>query len=111
MLGIQNIGAVSVIKARSSLTGECLQQCEQAVKDCLGSRRMLLVLELAECPLLCSKALEFIVDSQTQCLKRGGRLVVADPQPLCREILHITGIDEHVAVFEDMRSALSEFAR
>lgn len=111
MLAIQNIGSVSVIKARNSLMGECLDQCRQGIEDCLMNRRTLLVLDIAECPLINSEGLEFIVDSQEKCLGRGGRLVIIEPQPLCDEILNITGITEYVAVFQDLRSALSDFAR
>lgn len=111
MLRIQNIGSVSVIKARSSLVGDCLQQCHQGLDDCLLRRRTNLVLDLAESPILASEGLEFIVDAQQKCLSRGGKLVVVDPQPLCREVLEITGVDAYVSVFNELRDALSEFAR
>lgn len=111
MLGVQNIGAVSVVQARSSLVGECLAQCRQAVDDSLDNRRLFLVLDLTECPLVNSSGLEFIVDSQQRCLSRGGKLVVAGAQDLCREVLSITGVDERVAVFTCMRTALADFAK
>lgn len=111
MLSIQMVGAVSVIKVRTSLQDECLQQARQAIDDCLADNRRMLILNLNECPLVNSQGLEFIVDAQQACLARGGKLVVAEPQTLCSEVLGITGIDEHVAVYRDMRSALSDFAR
>jgi anti-anti-sigma factor len=111
MLSTQTIGSVTVIKVRASLSGDCLNQCRQCIDECLLKRRSLLVLDLSECPLLNSEGLEWIVDAQQRCLSRGGKLVIADPQPLCAEILYITGLDARVAVFEDMRSALSDFAR
>lgn len=111
MNGVQNIGAVSVIKPRSAMTGEVLQQCRQSVEECLLHRRLLLVLDMSDCPLVNSEALEFLIDAQQQCLGRGGKLVIAEPQPLCQEVLHITGVGEHVAVFDDLRSALSDFSK
>ncbi|MCA9128080.1 MAG: STAS domain-containing protein [Planctomycetales bacterium] len=111
MLAIQNIGAVSVIQARSSLVGECLDQCKQAVDDCLGNRRLWLILELSDCPTINSEGLEFIVETQQRCLGRGGRLLVAGPQQLSKEVMHITGVDEDVSVFDDLRSALADFSR
>lgn len=111
MLGVQNIGSVSVVKARSALSGECLSLCRQAFDDCLNNRRAFLVLDLQECPLIDSEGLEFIVDSQQSCLGRGGRMAIAEPQPLCEEILEITGVKEYVAVFSELRAALGDFAR
>ncbi|MFK7737551.1 MAG: STAS domain-containing protein [Pirellulaceae bacterium] len=111
MLGVQNIGSVSVIKARSSLVGECVDHCRQAVMDALGQRRNNLVLDLAESPIVNSQGLEFIVDAQEECLGRGGKLVILDPTPVCSEVLEITGIADYVAVFSDLRAALSDFAK
>ena len=111
MQTIQTVGSVSVIKAANSLQGDSLQQCRRSLADCLDNRRSAIVLDLSESPLLSSEGLEFIVDAQQQCLARGGMLVLAEPQPLCAEILAITGVDECVSVFQDLRSALSDFTK
>ncbi|HBE69660.1 MAG TPA: hypothetical protein DDW52_16060 [Planctomycetaceae bacterium] len=111
MLNVQTVGSVNVIKVRSALQDECLANARKTVQDCLDKRRFWLILNLHDCPLINSQGLEFIVDSQQDCLARGGRLVVAEPQPLTSEILGVTGIDEQVAVYRDMRGALSDFAR
>ncbi len=111
MLPVQNIGSVSVIKVRSPLQDDCLAKARSSLNDCLENRQFRLVLNLHECPLINSQGLEFIVDAQQECLARGGRLVLAEPQPLTSEILGATGVDERVAVYRDMRGALSDFAR
>ena len=111
MSEIQSVGSVSIIKAKNSLQGEGLAQCRKSIDDCFSKRRSLIVLDIGDSPLINSEGLEFIVDSQQKCLSRGGRLVVADPQPLCAEILSITGVQDCVAVFPDLRSALSDFAK
>lgn len=111
MLQVQDIGSVSVIKVRSALQDECLENARQSLEDCIAKRRFRLILNLHECPLINSLGLEFIVDAQQECLDRGGRLVLAEPQSLSSEILGVSGIDERVAVYRDMRGALSDFAR
>lgn len=111
MLSVQTIGAVSVIKVRSSLKEDCLGQARQILSDCFDKNCRLLIFNLNECPLIDSEGLEFIVDAQSDCLARGGKLVLAEPQPLCSEVLGVTGVDEHVAVYRDMRGALSDFSR
>ena len=111
MLGVQNIGTVSVIKMRSSLIGDGVAQCRQSVQDCLKNRRNQLILDMTDSPIVDSEGLEMIVDSQESCLSRGGKLVIIEPQPVCKEVLEITGINEFVAVFEDLREALKDFAR
>jgi anti-anti-sigma factor len=111
MLDIQMVGSVSILKARSALTGDSLAQCRKHLDECLSRRRSLIVLDLSDSPLIHSEGLEFIVDAQQRCLSHGGKLVVAEPQPLCAEILSITGVEACVAVFHDLRSALSDFAK
>ena len=108
---IQAIGAVSIIKASSSLVGDGLNQCRQELEDCLAQRRALIILDMSDSPLINSQGLEFIVKTQQECLSRGGKLVVAEPQALCQEILYITGVDQCVAVFDNIRNALGDFAR
>lgn len=111
MIGVQTIGSVSVIKARNSLVGDCLAQCQRSVDECLSNRRPLIILDLGDSPIINSEGLEFITTSQQRCIARGGKLVVAQPQALCAEVLHITGVEDSVAVFADLRAALSEFAK
>lgn len=107
---IQTVGSVSIIKASASLSGEGLNQCRQSLDDCLAQRRALIILDLSDSPLINSQGLEFIVSSQEKCLARGGKLVLAAPQPLCQEVLYITGADQCVSVFENIRAALGDFA-
>ncbi len=111
MPDIQSVGSVSIIKTTNSLQGDSLEQCRRSLADCLAKRRSSIILDLSESPLINSDGLEFIVDAQQQCLACGGMLVVAEPQPLCAEILNITGVENCVAVFQDMRSALSDFSK
>lgn len=111
MNSTQTVGSVNIIKARSSLASEGLNQCRKSLDDCLAQRRSFIVLDLSASPLINSEGLEFIVDSQHRCLAEGGRLVIAASQPLAAEILQITGVADCVGVFDDMRSALSDFAK
>lgn len=111
MSQVQTIGSVSIVKAQSSLQGDSLALCRKSIEDCFVERRSFIILDLSESALINSEGLEFIVDTQQKCLTRGGKLVVAEPQPLCAEILEITGVEDCVAVFKDLRSALSDFAK
>ena len=111
MISLQQVGSVNIIRVRSSFTGDAIQECRQQITDYLAQNQPFVVLNLNESGLINSEGLELIVDSQTKCLGRGGKLVVAEPQQLCAEILDITGVSDYVAVFPDMRSALSDFTR
>jgi anti-anti-sigma factor len=111
MHNVQTIGTINVVKVAGPLTGDAVKQYRQLLDHCLATQRVHVVLELADTPLIDSEGLEFIADAQQRCLTHGGRVAVAAPQPLCAEILEITGVDACIGVFCDLRSALSDFAK
>ena len=67
--------------------------------------------DLQGVPLLDSQGLELLLDVQDRCGQRGGSLHLAAPAILCRDILVVTGVVEHFAVFDDVLSAVGSFAQ
>jgi len=58
-----------------------------------------------------SIGLEAILDARDRCHKLGGNIVLARPNPLCRDILRINAIDKELSVYEDVVRALGSYSR
>ena len=56
-----------------------------------------------------SAGLELLVDLATELRDEGGSLQLANPNPLCREVLAITRLDETIPIHEDLESAGRSF--
>lgn len=111
MIQVQRVGIVMVIKPQSALVGECLAACRCQLTECLRSQKSRLIIDLSETTLIQSEGLEFLIESQQACLQHGGRLALTSPTELCADILQISGLKECIAMFNDLRSALGDFAR
>jgi len=69
------------------------------------------VFDLSNIPLMDSIGLETLLEARDRCQKLGGCIVLARPNPLCRDILRINGIDKELNVYDDAIKAMGSFAR
>ena len=104
-------GAVDTIGGPLPLTREHQTIFLNAVEGCFGKGQPRIVFDLSQVPLMDSIGLEALLDARDQCHKLGGSIVLARPNPLCRDILRINGIDKELPVYEDAVKAMGSFAR
>jgi anti-sigma B factor antagonist len=104
-------GAVQIISGDVSLTGEHLGKAEVVFAQCIARGQPQVVLHLDRVPLVDSAGLEWVLDCRDRCIARGGALRLAAPTRLWREILHATGLEEQMQVFDDVIEAVGSFAR
>lgn len=82
-----------------------------AVAGCLENGQPRVVFDLSGIPLIDSAGLESLLDARDLCQKRGGTMVLARPNPLCRDILRVNGFDKELQIFDDSVKAMGSFAR
>jgi anti-sigma B factor antagonist len=111
MFEITKRGAVHVISGESPLNAESGAQLEELFSTCLESGQPRLVFDMQSVPLLNSEGLELLLDLRDRCLKRSGGLQLANPNPLCREILGATGVAAQIAIFDDLSAAVGSYSR
>jgi anti-anti-sigma factor len=61
--------------------------------------------------LIDSAGLELLLDVRDRCLRSGGALQLAAPNPLCRDILQATGLASQFAIFDTVTAAVGSFAQ
>lgn len=104
-------GAVNVIRGDLPLTADHVQQVERLLQQCLNKGQPYAVLDLGKVPLVDSAGLELLLDFRDAFQQVGGTLKLAAPNPLCREILSITGLAESFDIFPEVLSAVGSFVR
>jgi len=104
-------GAVNVIRGDLPLTTDHTEQVGRLLQQCLNKGQPYAVLDLGKVPLVDSAGLELLLDFHDEFQQVGGTLKLAAPNPLCREILSITGLAESFEIFPEVLSAVGSFAR
>lgn len=111
MFTVTRQGAVHVITGKDTITETQLDELNARMEECLKDAPPRVVVNLADVPLFDSLGLEWLLDAADRCAERGGQLQVAAPNPLCRDILDVTGVAERFESFSDVRAAVRSFTR
>lgn len=74
------------------------------------TRKQNLVVDLAGVSFLASIGIRLLITAARGQKGRGGRLVLACPQPAVRKVLESAGIDQLVPLFDDLESARATLA-
>lgn len=110
MLRIERQGIVDVFRPRGPLRGELLDESREKIARALRRGSPAVVLDLSETLLLSSEALEWLLELDRDCARRGGALAVAAAQELPAEALRITAVGQALQQFSNVTSAVGSFA-
>ncbi|MCE3014329.1 MAG: STAS domain-containing protein [Pirellula sp.] len=104
-------GAVDIVSGNSPLIQEHRTEFLKSIDSCIGNGQPRVILDLSGVALMDSVGLDALMDARDRCQSLGGSFVLAHPNPLCRDILRINGIDREINVYDDVVRALGSFAR
>ena len=104
-------GTIDVVRGNDALISQRLQQLSDLLEECLEQGQPRAVLDMREAPLIDSAGLELLLDAQTDFQRRGGDLKLAAVNPLCEEILSISGVADHFEIHSDVKAALGSFVQ
>lgn len=104
-------GAVDVISGSDALNAESIESAREVIESCTLTGRPSLVFDLQHVPLIDSAGLELLLETREVCLNRGGLMQIAGLNPLCSDILRVTGHDNSFEIFDNVVSAVGSFAR
>lgn len=104
-------GAVDVIAGDEPLNLESVDRVSRLLDQCIGQGQPRIVLDLGNVPLMDSAGLELLLEARRRCAARGGLIELAAPNPLCRDILHVTGLSAEFDIFDNVLNAVGSFAR
>lgn len=103
-------GAVDLIRGDDPITVDQAPFVARLLDECLAVGQPRTVVDLSRVPLVDSAGLELLLNYQDSFQQRGGALKLAAPNPLCRDILMVTGVERHFEIFTEAVSAVGSFA-
>lgn len=90
---------------RSALSG-----LAESLRTRASSGQPKLLLDLTAVSTMDSATLEMLSELQENCRKRGGVMKLTGLNPLCVEILKVTGLHRRFEIFDNQLTALGSFA-
>lgn len=70
-----------------------------------ATRAALIVVDFSQVSFLASIGIRTLVTNARALVRRGGRMVLASPQPLVEDVLKLAGIDTLIPLYPDLGSA------
>ncbi len=104
-------GAVTVIKGDVPLTSEHVQEATKALEKCFDAGVPMAVFDLERVPLLDSAGLELLLNAEEKFDQHGGALRIGGANRLCLEALEVTGVADHLEIFDEVTEAVRSFLR
>ena len=81
------------------------QEIDLRFTSLTATRPALIVVDLSQVSFLASMGIRTLLSAARGLGRRGGRMVLASPQPLVQEVLKVAGIDSLIPVYADIPSA------
>ncbi|MFH1143283.1 MAG: STAS domain-containing protein [Candidatus Eisenbacteria bacterium] len=103
------LGVAHYLTPDGPLVADNLPAIDAPVRQILTERASRIVLDLRHVPFFDSSGLEYLLDLADRLREEGGSLRLANPNPLCREVLGISGLDETIPIHENLASAGRSF--
>lgn len=103
-------GDVTCLALTGRLDIEGTQAIEQKFSFATTVKAAKIVVDLAGVSFLASIGIRLLVTSARAQAARGGKLVLAAPQPLVRKVLETAGIDQLIGITGDVESARATLA-
>lgn len=98
------------MRPNGPLRADATESLDQNLKPLLSGGVPSLVIDLSDTPLIDGAGLEWLLNLDDLCCRRGGALRLCNVGELCRDILRITSVGATVQRFDDLTNALGSFA-
>jgi anti-anti-sigma factor len=104
-------GAVDLIHGDEPINAERVEGLARLLQESAGRGQPFVVLDMEKVPLVDSAGLELLLDYREKFQQLGGAMKLSGPNPLCEDILSITGVGASLEIFRESLSAVGSFVR
>ena len=102
-------GAVDIVGGAERINADSVGVLERVFDEYLEEGQPQMVLDMQGVALIDGTGLELLLDVQERCQRRGGALKLAAPNPLCTEILKVTGVGPRFEIYDDASAAVRSY--
>ena len=111
MIKFESQGAVEVVTPEIALTLENAEDLFTAITEKTFMGQPMVVLDMANVPLIDSAGLETLIDIQQKLRESAGSLKLSSLTQLCADVFRVTGMAERFETFDDANSAVRSFVK
>ena len=104
-------GAVDLFRGEEPINAEHVEELATLLQESAGRGQPFVVLDMEKVPLVDSAGLELLLDYREKFQQLGGALKLSGPNPLCEDILSMTGVGASFEIFRESLSAVGSFVR
>jgi len=105
-LTVEKLGNVTVVHLDGRLDAHGSHVVEPEFLKLKGAHSV--IVDLAKVSYLSSGGIRLFVSLQKQLQSQSGKLILAAPQPYCREVLRVSGLDQFFTIFGTLEEAATE---
>jgi anti-anti-sigma factor len=110
MFALEKQGAVCVLRPKTPIEAKHCDEMKHTVLQGLGVGRPMLVVDFHDVPLVDSAGLNSLLELREALEAKGGAVKFAAVNPLCADILRVTGIGVKFEQHPLVRNAVGSFA-
>ena len=103
---VKDLPGVGVIDAHGGIDPLSLEALEIATGEAKGKGYRVVILDLGEIRYINSAGLSYLVNLSDALARRGGALLLANPQPKVRIVLDFMGVSQFLRIFKTLDAAL-----
>ena len=104
-------GAIDIVSGDKPLTVDTAESLRRILAAHVQHGQPRLVMDFRQIPLIDSAGMELLLDTRDACVRRGGAFQLAALNPLCMDIVQLTGAAQYFEIFSDSVAAAGSFAQ
>ena len=111
MYRVESQGAVNIVHLEGPLTQDSIESLNDSIEAGLSGGLPMVVLNMAQVPILDSAGLEALLDASDSVTTRGGSVKLSGLNLLCQEVLRVTEVGNHFQTYASSKAAVGSFVQ
>ena len=104
-----HVGVITFFSPDFPFSGENMAELDSEIEQCATSKENRVVIDLNHVSFIDSEGLEKLLTYSDLIRREGGTIKLANPNPLCNEILEITRMSSYFDIYFDLEKAARSF--
>lgn len=103
------IGVLTYLEPNIPIANEGVEELKEVIEECFLNNEFKIILNFHYVPYIDSKGLEMLLQILEEARKKGGSIKIADPNPVCQDILIATRLNTIFEIYPGQDQAGRSF--